>query len=952
MSTTVENPKVTIVMPVFNGGRYFQIALESALAQTYENLEIVVVNDGSTDGGETESIALRYGSRIRYIRQENRGVGGALNAGIREMTGDFFAWLSYENIYLPHKAASQIAFFRRLSKPEAILFSDYEMIDFDGKVISVFKLPHRDFVAKPSLPLMNACIKGCTLLIPTSIIKRFGEFNESLPYTQDYDLWNKILPKHAFFHQPAILVQTRLHPGQYSNKPAAAAEGDALWIRMLNTRTRIEQAQMFGSRQRYFTSVGRFLEKTPYQAAARYAGEQAGASLTKAFISVVMPVWNDAGKAARGIRNLLAQTHQNFELLVIDDGSTEDMSEITAVSASDRRVRLFRQSNRGPADARNFGLSEAQGEYIAFLDADDCFIPQKLQRQVGLMQQSGALFSHTSYFVEFPECLAGLGVYRSGKLNGSVYPEILRSCPIATPTVMLHRLLVAEGFRFPWSLQVAEDVLMWIDIAARCEVLGIDEPLTVVEWSSSCTALDVPKSLHGLSNLVWTLREHPLHGRNKQQIADLIAAFNATARRWEVDPVAEKKAKIDKMLFAFGEIANTSKNYTPLVSIIIPVYNGANYLEHAINSALDQTYPNCEIIVVNDGSTDEGATERIALTYGDRIRYIWKENGKTASALNCGIAHMQGKYFSWLSHDDLYNKRKIAEQVKLAEDHGGEAVIVCNVAKIDSLGNRIRTNRISDHFSRSVRCYLALDVATGINGCALLIPKKLLDEVGPFRLDQRIAQDYFMWFQMAEKAEFVLLDEELVLSRIHPDQDSRRLTDIVLDECDDLHSGFLRQISEQEIKKFIGYDIAYLVNSIYIYYISGYKKTAWEIIKHAKNVHGLFKAMEVHGKLYSIVFGDELDNFLEKTAPSLYQVDDMLAKRKPRVLVYSNVWVKGGLERVVSTIIPYLYEHFTIFLVHRRNPPDIDITGSFPLPKDVLEIILPNSIGPEQFPKD
>jgi glycosyltransferase involved in cell wall biosynthesis len=386
---------------------------------------------------------------------------------------------------------------------------------------------------------------------------------------------------------------------------------------------------------------------------------------------------------------------------------------------------------------------------------------------------------------------------------------------------------------------------------------------------------------------------------------------------------------------------------TPLVSIIIPVYNGANYLKHAINSALAQTYPNCEIIVVNDGSTDDGATERIALKYGDRIRYIWKENGKTASALNCGIAHMRGKYFSWLSHDDLYKPRKIAEQVKLVEDHGGEAVIVCNVAQIDSLGNRIKANRISEHFSRSVRCYLALDVATGINGCALLIPKKLLDDVGPFRLDRRVTQDYLKWFQMAENSEFVLLDEELVLSRIHPDQDSRRLTDVVLDECDDLHSEFLGQISGKEIAKFIGKDIAYFVNSLYIYHISGYRKTAWEIIKHAKNVPGLFEAKEVHDKLYSIVFGEELHDFFDKVASSLSQLEDKRTKSKPRVLVYSNVWVKGGLERVVSATISYLREHFTIFLAHGRNPPDIDITGSFPLPKDVLKIVLPNNIGPE-----
>ena len=88
----------------------------------------------------------------------------------------------------------------------------------------------------------------------------------------------------------------------------------------------------------------------------------------------------------------------------------------------------------------------------------------------------------------------------------------------------------------------------------------------------------------------------------------------------------------------------------PTVSIIIPVYNGSNYLQEAIDSALAQTYPNCEILVINDGSCDEGKTEAIALSYGDRIRYFKKENGGVASALNMGIRQMTGEYFSWLSH--------------------------------------------------------------------------------------------------------------------------------------------------------------------------------------------------------------------------------------------------------------------------------------------------------------
>ena len=86
--------------------------------------------------------------------------------------------------------------------------------------------------------------------------------------------------------------------------------------------------------------------------------------------------------------------------------------------------------------------------------------------------------------------------------------------------------------------------------------------------------------------------------------------------------------------------------YQPKISIVIPAYNASNYLAEAIDSALAQTYPNVEIIVVNDGSKDDGATERIALSYGDKIRYFSKENGGSSSALNTGIANMTGEWFS------------------------------------------------------------------------------------------------------------------------------------------------------------------------------------------------------------------------------------------------------------------------------------------------------------------
>ena len=105
-------------------------------------------------------------------------------------------------------------------------------------------------------------------------------------------------------------------------------------------------------------------------------------------------------------------------------------------------------------------------------------------------------------------------------------------------------------------------------------------------------------------------------------------------------------------------------SYSPLVSIVIPAYNASNYLADAINSALAQTYKNIEIIVINDGSKDNGATRTKAESFGDKIRYFEKPNGGSSSALNYGIKQMKGEWFSWLSHDDFYYPSKIEKEVE------------------------------------------------------------------------------------------------------------------------------------------------------------------------------------------------------------------------------------------------------------------------------------------------
>jgi Glycosyltransferases involved in cell wall biogenesis len=279
-------------------------------------------------------------------------------------------------------------------------------------------------------------------------------------------------------------------------------------------------------------------------------------------------------------------------------------------------------------------------------------------------------------------------------------------------------------------------------------------------------------------------------------------------------------------------------DFLPLVSVVIPVYNGANYLAEAIDSALSQTYQNIEILVINDGSKDEGATRNIALSYGDKIRYFEKENGGVATALNLGIREMKGEYFSWLSHDDKYFPAKIQRQIEfLSQSSNKEVVLYSDIEHIDENSNHIFNHHFPHYAPHNFRPAFIKDEL--INGCTLLVPRICFKECGLFRLDLRTTQDYDLWFRFSEKYDFIHLQEILVYSRLHENQDTRKLQKIVVQERENLHLSFIKNLSISEISSFAKGDIAG-------YYIDfAFKMSKWRLPKsrnlaQQKALHNLF----------------------------------------------------------------------------------------------------------------
>jgi glycosyltransferase involved in cell wall biosynthesis len=200
-------------------------------------------------------------------------------------------------------------------------------------------------------------------------------------------------------------------------------------------------------------------------------------------ISIVMPLWNNSQEASRAIQGVLRQTHAQFELLIVDDGSTDDSAEVVK-SFSDQRIRLFRQTHAGVSAARNRGLSEARHGLIAFCDADDEWCPFFLEtiHQLCLKYSKCSIFA-TSYYYREQDGTVRLPILRGvpggqweGILDNYLSVAAKSDPPIWSSAVAVQKSLMNEIGGFPEGIGIGEDLLTWCRLALRGRIAYSSRP--------------------------------------------------------------------------------------------------------------------------------------------------------------------------------------------------------------------------------------------------------------------------------------------------------------------------------------------------------------------------------------------------------------------------------------------------------------------------------------------
>ncbi len=218
-------PMISVIIPTFNYAEFIPDAIESVLSQTFEDLEIIVVDDGSTDN--TKDVLNKYSDKIKYYYQDNKGPASARNLGIKNASGSYICFLDSDDIFIPNKLQVQIDTFNSISNQNtALLYSNFTSVNKKLNLsIQHYQCPRfKSHKHALGYLIKHNFINTSTVMIKKDCLYNVGLFDEELKYLEDYDLWLKLGYKYEFFHITKSLVKTRSHNKNYSRQVSSSVK--------------------------------------------------------------------------------------------------------------------------------------------------------------------------------------------------------------------------------------------------------------------------------------------------------------------------------------------------------------------------------------------------------------------------------------------------------------------------------------------------------------------------------------------------------------------------------------------------------------------------------------------------------------------------------------------------------------------------------------------------------
>ena len=427
-------------------------------------------------------------------------------------------------------------------------------------------------------------------------------------------------------------------------------------------------------------------------------------------ISIIVPIYNTEKYLHQCLDSILNQTYTNFEVLLVNDGSTDSSGIICQEYVErDSRFRYFEKDNGGVASARNLGLEHSEGTYITFIDSDDWVEQNYLDVLYTALKENDTdvaistykrfaqdgVFYLRSYSREDDEFL-NLGTRsrdsfleilpRLGELDHSFY---------SISSKLIKREIIGN-LLFDEQVSYAEDLNFFFHL-----YLGVESVVYVRDYTYIYRTHDASTSQN--VNELKALQELEIYKSMFQQIDRMgLPTFYYFKRMenvviYRISGFPTSKAIREYESFV-SEVRERVTYQQPLISLIVPIYNVENYLWSCLDSIAKQTYSNIEILLVNDGSPDGSAAICQEFVARDsRFRYIEKENGGLSDARNAGIAEAKGEFISFVDSDDWIELTYVEDLYRAALFNDAE-VVVSNYKKFDVKDNCYWIHIFDDYY--------------------------------------------------------------------------------------------------------------------------------------------------------------------------------------------------------------------------------------------------------------
>ncbi len=483
-----EAPLVSVIIPTHNRAPLLSASIESVLAQSYEKLELIVVDDASTD--HTPDVVRSFkDSRLQYLRMpQNRRAAAARNAGIARAKGSLIAFNDDDDLWLVQKLEKQVAQLQQEPSDVGVNLGGYIRYWDRAKNFA-------DYVGGPyyfrSLDFSHGFVGEFSLiatpgwLARKEVLEKAGGFDERMKCWDDWELAARLWQMCRFTHlDEPVFIQDRARPmggGMWDNAGNYAND-----YRIIIERHAQEWSQRV--RTRHQRTLERVASKQgdpaphPQSSAAKGSSSLDAPPIDGPLVSVILATYRRGHVIARALRSVLTQSYRNLEVIVLDD-VPNDGTEAVVRSFGDSRVRYVPYpERRGVAAARNQGIALAQGKYLAFQDSDDEWLAGKLAWQVARMEAQPEEVGLTQAAVLRFQGRGTDAEYYLSDLPPGRELEAILPCNMTsfTQAWLLRRSVLADVGVFDERLPLWEDWELLIRICERYRVDIDPRPVALV----------------------------------------------------------------------------------------------------------------------------------------------------------------------------------------------------------------------------------------------------------------------------------------------------------------------------------------------------------------------------------------------------------------------------------------------------------------------------------------